>query len=83
MSERKTYGTDTSADPERTRKMLDKSFRETQDGVALQSASHPVPPWYRRVLFWFWRPRLSPDAMETVELDRSRISKTGFRINKP
>lgn len=59
MSGRKTYGTDTSTDPERMRKILDKSYAETEDGVALQSASHPVPSWWRRILFWFRRHRRS------------------------
>ena len=32
------------------------------------------------LLFWIWRPRLSDDAIETVEIDLSRKSKTGFKI---
>jgi hypothetical protein len=55
---------------------------DNEDGITLCFVAHPAAPWYRRVLFWFWRPRLPNDAIETVEIDPSLISKTGFKIEK-
>jgi hypothetical protein len=63
--------------------MTKANKKSTGDGVALQSAMHPVAPWWRRVLFLFQRVRLSKDALENVEIDPDRVSKTGFKIGGP
>ena len=39
------------------------------DGVSLFSTSHPRAPWYRRLWFWLRRPKLSPDSLETMEIE--------------
>ncbi len=39
------------------------------DGVTLTSIAHPVALWYRRVWLWLRRPRLSPNSLETIEIE--------------
>jgi hypothetical protein len=58
------------------------SKMSNEDGIALRSMAHPAAPWWRRLLFLFRRPQLSEDAIETVEIDPSLVSKTGFKIGK-
>jgi len=41
----------------------------SDDGIALTSTAHPVAPWYRRIWLWLRGPRLSPDALETIEIN--------------
>jgi hypothetical protein len=41
----------------------------SDDGVALTSTAHPRAPWYKRVWFALRRPKLSPDSLETVEIN--------------
>lgn len=45
----------------------------TSDGVSLLCRSHPPAPWYRRVWFWLRRPKLSPESLETIEIDLERV----------
>lgn len=40
-----------------------------EDGVPLNSASHPVAPWYRRLWFWLTNRGLNERAIETVEIE--------------
>ena len=56
-------------------------MKTDKDGIALNSVPHPVAPWWRRVMFWFRR-QPTEDVFETAELDLSKVSKTGFKINK-
>jgi len=39
------------------------------DGVSLTSAPHPYLPWYRRLWLALHRPKLSPDSLETIEIN--------------
>lgn len=39
------------------------------DGVSLQSMAHPVPPWWKRVLMFWRRPRIARDSIERVDLE--------------
>lgn len=45
----------------------------TGDGVALQNAVHPLPPWYLRPWHWLQRlfgsPRLDPNSIENVAIE--------------
>ncbi len=41
------------------------------DGIALTNIAHPTAPWYKRIWFWLRRPQLSPDALETIEIELS------------
>lgn len=76
MSERKTYGTDTSADPERTRKMLDKSFRETQEGALAVLAY--VRGWRQNNAGKWWKRGvvgLFDSASEAFEAEERQAAK--------
>ncbi len=40
------------------------------DGIPLTSMAHPVPVWWKRLLFLFrWRRELRSSALETVEIE--------------
>lgn len=40
-----------------------------EDGVALFATAHPRAAWYKRLWTWLRRPYLSPDSLETVEIE--------------
>jgi len=40
-----------------------------EDGIALVSTAHPRAAWYQRLWTWLRRPYLSPDSLETVEIE--------------
>ena len=50
----------------------------TSDGVSLCSAAHPRAPWYRRLWFWLRRPKLSPESLETIEIEIRDTPKGGL-----
>jgi hypothetical protein len=42
VAERRTYGTDESADPERTRKILDRSYEQTKKAVKQRTVEDKI-----------------------------------------
>lgn len=46
------------------------------DGICLQSISHPVPPWYKKLWNWFKLPKdISEKSLETVEIEIKNFGK--------
>ena len=44
----------------------------TGDGVRLQSTSHPIAPWWKRLWFRFWLRfvhRIDPNSLVAVEVE--------------
>lgn len=39
------------------------------EGFSLNSASHPIAPWWRRLWLWIFHRDINADSLETFEID--------------